>query len=302
MEYIKISIVVITYNQQDIIGRCLDSILCQKEYGLKEIIVCDDCSTDRNWEKINEYLKKYPNYLRAYRNEQNRGIFGNIQKALTYIQKTDLIQLCSGDDALCYGYFKRIQDFIQMNSIVDFDKKFAIYSDWKNCTPDSKEYFFYNNYICKGFNACSLKLRHLIFNRSTFLSYAAIKSFYEVPVNEGVSVAENLFDIQYQIHSDKNYYCPYVGSIYYSGIGVSTKMHSINHINNLILSYEKLRLLGIFDQKDLLYIDYLKCRLRYNIKKNVLLFFKTWCYYFRSIRYRVDFKFICRDFINMLIK
>ena len=302
MEYRKITVVVITYNQEDIIGRCLDSILCQKEYGLKDIIVCDDCSIDHNWDVIKGYQEKYPDYVRAYRNEPNKGIYGNMQHALTYVEDTDLVQMCSGDDALCPGYFERIQKFLVENNISNFKEKFVIYSDWKNCTADSKEYFHYNNYVNKGYSAVSLKLRHLICNRSTFLSYATIKSFYEVPTNEGVSVAENLFDSQTQIHSEKNYYCPYIASIYYSGIGVSTKMNTVPHIKNLILSYERLRELGIYDKKDLYYIDYLACRLSYNIKKSLKLFIRTWYYYMISIRYKLDVRFICRDLLYMIIK
>lgn len=302
MDFRKITIVVITYNQEDIIGRCLDSILSQKEYGLKDIIVCDDCSTDNNWKVIQEYKEKYPNYIRAYRNEPNKGIYGNLQHALTYVESTDLMQICSGDDAFCPGYFEVIQNFIIQNKITNFEEKFVIYSDWKNCKVDSKEYFHYNNYISKGYNAISLKLRLLIYNRSIFLSYGTLKSYYPVPIDEGVSVAENLFDSQAQIHSDKNYYCPFMGSIYYSGIGVSTKMNTVPHIENMILSYEKLRELGIYDKKDLLYIDYLICRLSYKIKKSVKLFFKTWYYYFRSIRYKLDIRFICRDFLYMILK
>lgn len=302
MEYKKITVVVITYNQETIIGRCLDSILCQKEFGLKDIIVSDDYSIDNNWNVILQYKEKYPDYIRAYRNEPNKGIYGNQQQALTYLEPTDLVLLCSGDDALCPGYFETIQNFIVQKNIADSNEKFVIYSDWKNCTVDSKEYYYYNNYISKGYDASSLKLRHLICNRSTFLSYATVKSFYEVPVNEGVSVAENLFDSQTQIHSEKNYYCPFVGSIYYSGIGVSTKMNTVPHIKNLILSYKRLRELGIYDKRDLFYIDYIVCRLSFRIQKNFSLFCKTWYYYIRSIRYKFDLRFICKELVCMIIK
>lgn len=302
MGYKRITIIVITYNQENIISRCLDSILCQKEYGLKDIIICDDCSTDNNWEVIQEYYKTYPNYIRPYRNNSNKGIYGNLQNALKFIEETDLIQICSGDDAFCDGYFETIQNFITNKHIIDFQSKFVIYSDWKSITPNLDEHIFYNDIICKGYDAKSLKLRHLIYDRSTFLSYPTIKSFYEVPVDEGVSVAENLFDIQTQIHSDKNYYCPFIGSIYYSDIGVSTKMNTVYHIENLILSYEKLKELGIYDKIDLYYIDYLKARLSYRISKSFKLFFITWYYYCKSIRYKFDVKFICKELIYMIFK
>ena len=302
MKYKKITIIVITYNQEGIVGRCLDSILCQREYGLKDIIICDDCSTDNNWNVIQEYKRKYSDVIRAYRNDHNKGIYGNLQQALTYIESTDLIQMCSGDDAFCLGYFNTIQNFIIQHDITNFNEKFVIYSDWKTFTTESKEYVHYNNYISKGYSAISLKLRQLIGNRSTFLSYSTIKSFNKVPVNEGVSVAENLFDCQTQIHSDYNYYCPFIGTIYYSGIGVSTKMNTVSHIKNLILSYERLRELGIYDKKDLYYINYKISRLSFIIDKSVILFLKTWYYYFKSIRYKLDLKFICRDFLIMIIK
>ena len=57
-----------------------------------------------------------------------------------------------------------------------------------------------------------------------------------------------------------------------------------------------------YDKKDLYYIDYLVCRLSYNIKKSLKLFIKTWCYYIISIRYKLDVRFICRDFLYMIIK
>ena len=49
MEYKKISVLIVTYKQADVIGRNIESIIQQKEYGLHEIIICDDCSPDNNW-------------------------------------------------------------------------------------------------------------------------------------------------------------------------------------------------------------------------------------------------------------
>lgn len=299
---VRITIIVITYNQERIISRCLDSILGQKDFGLKDIIVCDDCSTDNNWEVIKSYSEKYPTYIRAYRNNPNKGIYGNLQHALKYVEETDLVQLCSGDDALCPGYLERIQNYISENSNIDLKSRFVIYSDWKTINPKQEEKIFKNNYIGKQYKAESLKLRGIIYDRSTFLSYATLKSFYPVPVDRGVSVAENLFDIQTQIHSDKNYYCPFVGTIYYSGIGVSVKMHTKEAIYNLIESYHELAKLNIFDRKDLLYIKYLTVRLKYDLCKSISLYFKVWFYYFKSLKYKFDLKFIIIDMIRMIIK
>ena len=57
--YPRISVVIITYKQQDLISRAIDSVLCQKEYGLKEIVISDDCSPDNTWSVLNNYSNKY---------------------------------------------------------------------------------------------------------------------------------------------------------------------------------------------------------------------------------------------------
>ena len=80
MEYKKISVLIVTYKQANVIGRNIESILQQKDYGLHEIVICDDCSPDNNWEVIQSYVEKYPNIIRAYRNNPNLGIYGNSDK------------------------------------------------------------------------------------------------------------------------------------------------------------------------------------------------------------------------------
>ncbi len=44
MAYARINVLIVTYKQADTIGRNIESILCQKEYGLNEIVICDDLS------------------------------------------------------------------------------------------------------------------------------------------------------------------------------------------------------------------------------------------------------------------
>ena len=62
------SVIIITYNQEHLIKRALDSVVCQKDY-LYEIIISDDCSTDYTWKVVLEYQRKYPSLLKPYRNK-----------------------------------------------------------------------------------------------------------------------------------------------------------------------------------------------------------------------------------------
>ena len=135
----RIVICIVSYNQEDVIGRTLDSILNQKEWGLFKIIVSDDCSKDRTWEILQEYKGKYPEIMDIHRNEHNLGIYGNVAQSNTYLPDDyDLICDLAGDDALCEGYFKALQDYIIDNKI-DTSKGVGIYSDWKAISPNGKE-------------------------------------------------------------------------------------------------------------------------------------------------------------------
>jgi cellulose synthase/poly-beta-1,6-N-acetylglucosamine synthase-like glycosyltransferase len=56
------SIVIPTYNEQDNIGNCLDSILNQNyDKSLIDIVIVDGQSSDNTISKVKEYQKKFPN-------------------------------------------------------------------------------------------------------------------------------------------------------------------------------------------------------------------------------------------------
>ena len=297
----RISVVVITYNQSKLISRSLDSILLQAVWGLKDIIVCDDCSTDNNWEVILDYAERFPDYIRPYRNNQNKGIYANLQFGLSLLQDTDLVCICSGDDALCDGFFKNVINVVQRNQLDCQKEAFTVYCDWKQVSPGGGEDIFRNNLITK-YSPISLKLRHLIGNRSIISSVEVYNRFTPVPVDRGVSVAENLFDIQIQQHSDKNFYCSFIGSIYYSGIGVSTTMVNKTDLQNLADSYRLLLEQLTLNTSDQRYLLFLIERYTYYIHPSVAGFFRTWFYYFMSIRYKLNIPFIIRSMGSMIFK
>lgn len=58
----KVSIILPARNEEEFIGKCLDSLVKQ-DYENYEIIVIDDSSEDKTWEIILEYAKKYPKII-----------------------------------------------------------------------------------------------------------------------------------------------------------------------------------------------------------------------------------------------
>ncbi|HGY54755.1 MAG TPA: glycosyltransferase [Caldithrix abyssi] len=72
----KISVIIYSYNFEDYLEECIESIISQtlKPY---EIIIADDHSTDSSWDIIQRYAKKYPGWIRAFRHESNLGNVNN---------------------------------------------------------------------------------------------------------------------------------------------------------------------------------------------------------------------------------
>jgi glycosyltransferase involved in cell wall biosynthesis len=83
----EISIAMTTYNGEKYLSEQLESFLIQ-EIKPDELIVCDDGSTDKTLEILNNFSKKAPFDVRIYKNKTNLGYSKNFEKA---------ILLCSGD-------------------------------------------------------------------------------------------------------------------------------------------------------------------------------------------------------------
>lgn len=99
----KLSVGIITYNQQDTIAQTLDSILCQKGNFDLEVVVGEDCSTDNTWAICKEYAERYSKQVVLLENTHNLGIMANfarVMKACT----GEYVGICAGDDYWCDEY------------------------------------------------------------------------------------------------------------------------------------------------------------------------------------------------------
>ena len=67
-----VSIIVPMYNVEKFIAECLDSILAQtfKDY---ELLVVDDCSTDKSCSIVESYIPKFEGRLNLIKSEKNSG-------------------------------------------------------------------------------------------------------------------------------------------------------------------------------------------------------------------------------------
>lgn len=219
----SITIIIVSYNQEDVISRCLDSILVQKDFGLKHIVVSDDCSQDRTWEILNSYADKYPDMMVIHRNEVNLGIYPNCDKALSLRGEADLYCLLAGDDALCEGWFEQIQRFIE-DQHVDFDLPIGIYSDWKSIDSRGNGAIRSQSIIRKGYSPFGLFIRGYVCDRSFLMNDALLKKQVPLILGKGLNLTEWAWESLKHKYIEKAYYLPYVGSLYYLGIGVSQQL------------------------------------------------------------------------------
>lgn len=93
----KVSVIVLTYNQEQTIARALDSVLGQKcEYSY-EIVLADDCSTDSTPDICRHYARKYPDKIRYIANSVNKGMLDNYFDSVLDA-RGEYIADCAGDD------------------------------------------------------------------------------------------------------------------------------------------------------------------------------------------------------------
>ena len=69
----KVSVCVITYNQERYIRKCLQSLVEQQANFDFEIIVGEDCSTDGTRAVVQEFVDRYPRLVRALLQARNTG-------------------------------------------------------------------------------------------------------------------------------------------------------------------------------------------------------------------------------------
>lgn len=94
----RCSIVITTCNFEDYVGECIDSALAQ-DYDSFEVIVVDDCSSDRTWDIVKGYGQK----IRRKRFEQPGGkIHGVVRSRNVGVEmaKGEFIACLDGDDKI----------------------------------------------------------------------------------------------------------------------------------------------------------------------------------------------------------
>lgn len=102
---IKVSVCVVTYNQEKYIAECLQSLVDQETDFPFEIIVGEDCSTDNTRAIVEKYARKYPDLI--VRNYHKKNV-GAVKNAITSYKMARGKYIChvDGDDYALPGKLK----------------------------------------------------------------------------------------------------------------------------------------------------------------------------------------------------
>jgi glycosyltransferase involved in cell wall biosynthesis len=92
-----VSVCMITYNHEKYIAQAIDSVLMQKTNFDYEIVIGEDCSTDKTREIVLEYKAKYPDKIKLLLQEKNVGMMQNFIDTLKTCTGK-YIALLEGDD------------------------------------------------------------------------------------------------------------------------------------------------------------------------------------------------------------
>ncbi|MDD2358074.1 MAG: glycosyltransferase family 2 protein [Thiovulaceae bacterium] len=144
-----VSIAMATYNGDEFLKEQLDSIYAQS-YKNIEVIVCDDCSSDKTIEILKMYEIKYG--LKYYMNEQNLGYVKNFERAIN-LCNGDYIALADQDDIWLENKIEFLLANIEDNLLIHSDCELidengqTISKTWKNELKSHKvfEDFLFSN-------------------------------------------------------------------------------------------------------------------------------------------------------------
>ena len=128
----QISVVVIAHNEERIIARCINSIL-ESSYKKYEIIVVNDCSTDRTREITEKFIEKHPKKIRIlnYEGDQGHGC-GFPRNRGAEVAKGEIIFFFDADDYMLKDTLENIIKSFEKYKGINF-----IVGDRRNFVPDN---------------------------------------------------------------------------------------------------------------------------------------------------------------------
>ncbi len=160
-----VSVRVVTYNHEKYIGKCIEGILMQKTDFPFEVIIGEDCSTDKTREIVFDYMNRYKDIIKVITSDKNVGGQQNSMR---------VHKACSGKyHAICEGDDYWI-DPLKLQKQVNF---LEARPDYTMCFHDAlcvwEDKAFPPSYFCPGNLNDTVTIDEVI-SRSWFIPTASI--------------------------------------------------------------------------------------------------------------------------------
>lgn len=279
---IKHSVIVIVYNHELYLHKTLSSLVDQSEKPW-EVLIFDDCSTDASWEIIKSYDETNDNF-KAFRNERNIGLHGNLSNAQN-MAKGEVISALAGDDYFELELIEQINERVRREGVDGYAEPFIVVPNALHLYPNGR-ITIWDNYRNRFKSPLKERLRHGLSYRSVGLSYALMsivprqsdlaRNFPEM----GFSI-DTIKGIEEVLNSKRIYYLDYAGPVYRLGSGITARTsevdHAIQHVK--VLEHITSEYFSFLDRSDFFYIQSQIAINKYVIKKSTrsfLLAFYHW--------------------------
>jgi len=169
----KVTTIVTTYNHEKFIAEAINSVLMQKVNFDQEIIIVEDCSTDRTREIVIGLQETYPDKIRLMLADRNRNDNKAFAQAI-YDARGQYLALLDGDDYWTSPHkLQRQIEFLERypECTICFHNALAFYED------KSQPSYYFNHIHQKQFSTledlwegnfiagCSVMLRRGLFDR-----------------------------------------------------------------------------------------------------------------------------------------
>ena len=221
MNECKVSVCVVTYNQQDFIYQCLDSLINQKANFVFEILVADDFSTDGTREILEKFKKDNPEKVKLFLHKQNIGAYNNFA-FVHKMAKGKYVVHMDGDDYTLQGKLQVQADYLDENT---------------NCNIVWHRAFTFKNNTYYEDNNSEINYTHRKYDIVDLICNITVgKNSTSMYRNNYKNISwYNYYELDFPANvlklTDKNKTADFIEdgfySVYRSGIGIS---HTQNHI------------------------------------------------------------------------
>src|ERR1039457_6833113 len=96
-----VSVIMMTYNHEPYIAQAIEGVVMQQCKFSIELLIGEDCSTDRTRNICLEYQRRHPQLIRLVTSETNVGMHKNMFRIYCR-SKGRYIAICEGDDYWCH--------------------------------------------------------------------------------------------------------------------------------------------------------------------------------------------------------